>query len=983
MLLVTATVIAVYSAQQHKNLKERTQEGNPVSLQQRIISSGLEVVQNSRPVQEAVRCFKQPPLSPPSLPLQSPGYATGDAKQETGTRSTSMESTLHSQSKGSPQQSSSLRFCASLDTATSFRSDVRQEWINAVFGPDFPISPTTSSTNLSRTNTRQGVGLAQLHSYVSYDVSLPAHLEGDKLGISMTRLPLGLYVRSVKPGSEAWCAGVKLNSVLVSLNGMALLAEPSRQALERIWQYEGLCEDHPGDRHQESKSTGTPGNSSTAAGPSNTSDSAPSPMRIRDPVQMTFILHGKLYSVLLLSNPPYGIEWSPCGNFALVKRSYGHGASAGVKRGSIIAAINDTTMHDLDHTNAAAELREAFDAKEGIHLQLCFTPSAARSGHFETEFQNGVKLVKKAPRPQVVAQHDGVEVRVHPLLRTREESTSIIAPNSLTQLAIRVAAGELYSLPRTIQCYPKQKVYKPCPPLKSLLQHWGELDALLFCARYYLSDYNDQVVTIPDTTQDGLLHLCENDDASNVLGEFLLQFVSLICRPDGGSSDTHEYRVDRMDLRSLVLQVAKSDIDLTRQLELLLPAWGYSESLQKSLAELRSQMEQNELKEPPEEAAPRRSAATAYIALPESAASASNAPIHMDPSSCSSAEVQGMESMCTTSTSGDMPRSRTSPDVGSRGKKGGRRPRILGFFRKKKKVITRFSTTRPTTPTRDLSLSDHKTTLQTKQDTPLSSPPRHSKPTITTTMLTHTSSTSTNRHETLLVVSGASTRPRQELTHKPCTTVTSNDTSLPNSTLFANTGSFLKELESICIELEGSLLRSFSQKIAEWALQPWSASKGTAMAQVTQVMRERLGCVNRHQPLLNPIDTTEVLLSLDPTECYILPSAHFPWLLTFDCRERPLPLSPKLAPQQRQDSRESPQLKRERRRQSHSIFGREKLYRTKVELVSLNGDTGSQQSRSRQQLPESSLAFVVHGTVSGAVVESGRRYVLLSVTAFT
>jgi hypothetical protein len=152
--------------------------------------------------------------------------------------------------------------------------------------------------------------------------------------------------------------------------------------------------------------------------------------------------------------------------------------------------------------------------------------------------------------------------------------------------------------------------------------------------------------------------------------------------------------------------------------------------------------------------------------------------------------------------------------------------------------------------------------------------------------------------------------------------------------LFSNTLLFLEELETVCIDIEKSLLRTFSQKIAGWALKPWSASKETALAQVTQVMRERLKLCQT-LPLLNPIDS-EMLVSLDPQGCYILPSAHFPLLLTFDCR---------------QDEDES----------TKSIFGPEKLYRTKVELVDLRGAS------------DPGRTFVVHGCVAGTVVESGRR----------
>jgi hypothetical protein len=76
---------------------------------------------------------------------------------------------------------------------------------------------------------------------------------------------------------------------------------------------------------------------------------------------MTLIHQGQLYSALLVSNPPYGIDWSPV---------YAHGEQVGVQRGSIIAAINDKDIYELDHTLAATEPRDAFQRCD-ISLTLC------------------------------------------------------------------------------------------------------------------------------------------------------------------------------------------------------------------------------------------------------------------------------------------------------------------------------------------------------------------------------------------------------------------------------------------------------------------------------------------------------------------------------------------------------------------------------------------------------------------------------------
>ena len=67
------------------------------------------------------------------------------------------------------------------------------------------------------------------------------------MGVTISsRLPLGLYVRAVEPGSEAALAGVKEESALLSVNNMVSLAEPSIQTFERVWKYAGhLVEKYP------------------------------------------------------------------------------------------------------------------------------------------------------------------------------------------------------------------------------------------------------------------------------------------------------------------------------------------------------------------------------------------------------------------------------------------------------------------------------------------------------------------------------------------------------------------------------------------------------------------------------------------------------------------------------------------------------------------------------------------------------------------
>ena len=752
----------------------------------------------------------------------------------------------------------------SIDTATSFRPDVRSEWIHAVFGCDFPQERAKVPPRASIGNVRQGVGLANIPSYVAYDVTIPANVNGDKLGITLSRMPLGLYVRSVRPGSEAWCAGVKPNSVLVEINGMAMLAEPSKKALERIWQYEGQFED---DAFEPVGSNATSNNLPV--------DNA---LRIRDPVRMTFILHGELYSVIFLSIPPYGIDWSPCGNFALVKRAYAFGAEAGVKRGSIVAAVADKTIHDLDHTTCAAELRKAFASKMRIDLQLCFPPSAARPSHFERQV-DGQHSEKNPSRPAVAADYDGIEVRIHPLLWNHPQKH--FSPNSVAKLACRVAAGEIYSIP--LKPYGKatrEHIYRSCPPLVNLLDDWDPIGCLAYCARYQQGGYNEMRLSPPSVDLTELLRRSRH--AGMLVRKFLLQFFSLII-----ADDKHEA------LRTMLLKIACSDVELARQMELVAQSFD-CESFQICLVTLREEQardEQYDEREMSEQA-------------PATIPSPSNRLPPRGPSVPLQLSNSDVDSIMSASSSPTVNSVTESP-----ARQGTRRPRVFGFFRKKKRAgkggknaskISSASTATMSTST-------------------ISSKPLHSA------------------KESISMIQPPGPRPEKPLSP----VVASNELQSPR-TLFLNTISFVRELEKICQVIEGSLLRSFSQKVAEWALQPWTASKGTVLAKVTQLMRERLTEANSHLPLLNPIDTeSEILASIDAKECYILPSAHFPLLLTFDYEQR-YPIHG--CPQQ--------------------IFGPEKLYRTKVELVSLRGNIDRHGGNQ---------AFVVHGAVSGAIAQSGRR----------
>jgi hypothetical protein len=178
--------------------------------------------------------------------------------------------------------------------------------------------------------------------------------------------------------------------------------------------------------------------------------------------------------------------------------------------------------------------------------------------------------------------------------------------------------------------------------------------------------------------------------------------------------------------------------------------------------------------------------------------------------------------------------------------------------------------------------------------------------------------------------------------------------------LLDNMNRFLTELDGICDTIERSLLKSISQKIADWALQPWSDSKESELAKVTDGMRQGLRSImtagNPLTPLVNPIEAGEVLVAVDADECYILPSAHFPLLLTFNVRSK-------------QNEQSAKQVS------SNHFVREEHLYRTKVEIVAIRG-SASPIKPSKNVLSSgknrNARAYVVQAAVAGTVKESGR-----------
>ena len=188
--------------------------------------------------------------------------------------------------------------------------------------------------------------------------------------------------------------------------------------------------------------------------------------------------------------------------------------------------------------------------------------------------------------------------------------------------------------------------------------------------------------------------------------------------------------------------------------------------------------------------------------------------------------------------------------------------------------------------------------------------------------------------------------------------------------LFENMGWFLSNLDQLCGKIEDALLKSFSQKITEWALQPWSASKDRALSAGTADMRNGLNVINllgrsrsnetnkKWSPVINPVNPSEILDSIIAEESYILPSAHFPLLLAFNSSDRTdvYPVRPKAET-------------------SAKSINEDRIYRTTIKINLVKGN----ESRAKNSIQnKAGFAYVVHAAVGGEIKETGKRYVFIA-----
>lgn len=430
-----------------------------------------------------------------------------------------------------------------------FRDDVRREWIDAMFGKDF----YNDDEGNDYTPPRQGVGAAGVASFVTYGCTIPAEevceekKEDKKVGITLARMAIGLYVHYVEAGSQAQMAGVKPGSILVNINGMGLLGEPSRQALERMWHYEGHFRKH------------------RAAAARQNSNAEKDTDDAMGPLALEFYHHGETYTALFFSSPPFGISWAPCGNFALVQRTYALAAEAGARRGCLVAAVGPKAnmRNNLDHEVAASELRDLFVSGKEMSLVFCYTPAASRSGFVDRSNKEEASTPSpKKERRKLLASNDGVEVRAHPLEYRSFFSCGVgstprsptagsilqqeqqLLQGSISELAAHVVAGHIEAPtgiatkailppPRMVNATAKLRHHTKCPPMESLLSKWDAIDALIYCLQMHQVKYDADTIDTAvhqETRLDELRRLLASD--GSMANAFLLQWVSMLCIPE-------------------------------------------------------------------------------------------------------------------------------------------------------------------------------------------------------------------------------------------------------------------------------------------------------------------------------------------------------------------------------------------------------------------------------------------------------------------
>jgi len=1039
-----------------------------------------------------------------------------------------------------------MQVADSTTTSPIFRTDIRSEWINAIFGREFfPPSPNTSNGGGFYLPPKQGIGLARIASYLSYTVTVPAQPvktmgKDVKVGVTLSRIPIGVYVRTVEFDSEAYCAGVVPGSVLVDVNGMGVLGEPSHKLLERLWLYEGHFNTWPttrGNKNQHNKEEhGMDENHPPK--PTNITPPHPNNTNQSTAISMKFIKDGRLYNVLLLSQTLFGISWAPCANFALVQRTYSFAQKAGVRRGCIVGAVNGKSLRDMDHLDTAMELKEQFAKGGDITITCVYTPAASRTGYHErlasTEggSRPGSSGGGKGALPEPSTVIDGVRVRKvnlsakksqrekqlllaaatpnknnsqHPVEygvgsffscggansyystvnspTVPHDSSTKAEHNIVSEIANRVAAGEIAAptgrkggiLSTISGNHSSDQVSSPtksiggsrsnhhqpqitdlvsilhskycnCPVMEGpkLLLRWNSLDAIVFCLRMHVAEYNEDdfyglggVIGAPvdSKSNDGGFPIMggEDDDqlrgmtlhtreanvciikaigkktsiASDVFRLYLLQLVALVASEelyrdliaeataivsnelDESSKDlqgeeskeeaakiailaAEEARCLSEHIMDSIVNVAMHDDKLCQDLHFLLRSFsstlakfkgGNGEAafsplsiLSASHIQLRDTLLKRDFK--PEDDDIQRIKSLKLVPSPNASAR-------------DMMDDYGTFDSCPTRAMSIQPS--YSKDFCESAPKGGEDQVVVVEPKSEKKgvgkkIVKLFRSKSTKAKAREGFEDSFNETVSVEIKAPsslINTPPSKATPKRKKSLRPSKLNSILRR--------GGELDPADEDGANESFNIDFNTLEIPpTAVLFENMGWFLSKLDHLASSIQRSLLKSFSEKITEWALQPWSDSKDKALTEGTLDMRNGLKKINLDgtaddcfmrtwSPVLNPVDSRELLLSVVPEESHILPSAKIPLLLTFNtgCRKDKC-----IGDIETSDSSHG-EIPVER-------TGLDTLYKTKIEIISIRGEANSNFSGDSTAKKKKDDAYVVHAAIAGTIEETGR-----------
>lgn len=905
-----------------------------------------------------------------------------------------------------------------------FRSDVRDDWMAAVLGTEAldQVKPGIGFGKVASCGPYRTVGktlprpqrgtthsppppLAQKGTPQQLSTTTNSPQSG-KLGMTLSQVSYGLCVHRVIPQSEASLIGLPDGAILVRVNGMCVLAEPSELALERLWECEAT--------------------SSTSG------------------VVVLEVWHrGHLYQTAILGGAPWGIAWAPAVRMVQVTRVRGLAAQSGIPNRSWLLAIDDVPVQSLEHAGTLLDTGGDTASSEHVRLTLGFPPRGARpTDDGGEDMEQGVRDVGARERPPRSVSpaappirqtfDDGVRVTFHPFDATAvaglcHHVAAAVAPSppppSLLWAGVgsagtaavsasdarweafgsdentpaaAVAAGRVvWEVPPPQQQQRRRPRGSSDGSLRgsvpswgvahpAVLRAWDPAESLRYCLRLHAAEYRPDKFAILAVTADAInaddgmaaedAHgdstqtkrrpllpqpLPAGHTAADVVGSFLLQCLGVVCATPPPPTSTRERDGDekkemdggtvqaattawaaQQEVTSLLLRVSRKDQGFCQRLYFLLRSF-----LSTLETDQPSPLSATAGPASTSNARVNTVSTTALLALlnclerlrfaeQRHAAATANAPVRLPPlglanfPSDSGTHLRSYHSPLRkdkwigepSECASPQPPSQSHPTVSPARKKG-----LFGRFRKKKGSSndTNSRSTSTATPSTSTRVPMTPRTAAGPTPRPVESP----RPARSLALRQQRGSPqSSPRSPTANLNAVAPTSP---------------------SVMYENLCAFLTELDDICRTIEQSLRKSFGQKMADWALQPWSPGQDSALARVSRGMREQLKDYhdrNRlsEQPLLlvNPVDGSELLSGVDWEECYILPSAHFPILLSFHVSEQ---------------------------RCSDALEGEERLYRTKVEVFGITATISPKGDPTVDAPAESDPSCACHFAVQAAV----------------